>query len=159
MNKKNKLMAYLLIGIGIFFLLRELRLPILTDFYSWPTLLIVIGAAFLFYAYSAKDYKNIFPGALLLGLGIHFHSLRYYPFWIDHWGMYTLIVSLAFLLRYTKFKKGLLPGLILLGLSLFALFASSTPEWFDWIYETMNWIERFWPVILIVIGGYILWKR
>lgn len=68
-------MAFLLIGIGLFFLLRELRLPILTDFYSWPTLLILIGTAFLIYAFSSRDFKNLFPGVILLGLGIHFHGL------------------------------------------------------------------------------------
>lgn len=157
--KKNGLVAYLLIGIGIFFLLRELRLPIFTDFYSWPTLLILVGAAFLIHAFSSKEFKNVFPGTLLLGLGIHFHALSHYDFWIDHWGMYTLIIAIAFLARALKTKKGFILGLILLVISIFAIFANNQPGWFSWIHQLMTWIERFWPVVLIGIGVYLLLKK
>src|SRR5690625_3347391 len=83
-NKQNSLIAYIIIGIGIFFLLRELRLPILTDFYSWQTLLIVIGAAFLISSYRGRNYEQIFTGVLLLGIGIHLHGVGHYSFWINH---------------------------------------------------------------------------
>ncbi len=151
--------AYILIGIGVYFLLQELRLPIITDFYSWPTLLILLGLAFLFYAYSSKEYKQIFPGFILLGLGIHFHGLNHYSFWIDHWAMYPLIVGIAFLLRNTKIKGGLLPGLILVGISLFAIFANQKPGWFQWGNRIIYWIEQFWPALLIGLGIYLLVKR
>ncbi|WP_342039395.1 LiaI-LiaF-like domain-containing protein [Gracilibacillus kekensis] len=157
--KKNGLVAFLLIGIGLFFLLRELRLPILTDFYSWPTLLILIGAAFLIYSFSSKDFKNVFPGVVLLGLGIHFHGLTHYSFWIDHWGMYTFIVAIAFLIRAIKTKKGSIPGIILLIISIFAIFVENQPGWFGWINQIMYWIERFWPVLLIGLGVYLLLKK
>ncbi|UOQ47271.1 DUF5668 domain-containing protein [Gracilibacillus caseinilyticus] len=157
--KKNGLVAYLLIGIGIYFLLRELRIPVFTDFYSWPTLLILVGAAFLIYAFSIKDYANIFPGVILLGLGIHFHGLNHYAFWLDHWAMFTIIVAIAFLLRGLKTKNGFIPGLILLGISLFAIFADQQPSWFSWINQAMNWLERFWPIILIGLGAYLLLKK
>ncbi|UOQ86182.1 LiaI-LiaF-like domain-containing protein [Gracilibacillus salinarum] len=157
--KKNGLVAYLLIGIGIYFLLRELRIPVFTDFYSWPTLLILVGVAFLIYAFSIKDYTNIFPGVILLGLGIHFHSLNHYPFWIDHWAMFTIIVAIAFLARALKTKNGFFPGLILLAISLFAIFADQQPSWFNWINQVMLWLERFWPIILIALGAYLLLKK
>ncbi|MDX8046585.1 DUF5668 domain-containing protein [Gracilibacillus sp. S3-1-1] len=157
--KKNNLFAYLLIGVGIYFLLRELRLPILTDFYSWPTLLILVGAAFLIHAFTSRDFRNIFPAILLLGLGIHFHGLNHYPFWIDHWGMYTLIISIAFLARAIKTKKGYFPGLILFAISAFALFANNQPGWFSWIHQFMIWVERFWPVLIIGLGIYFLLKK
>ncbi|MGP4041684.1 LiaI-LiaF-like domain-containing protein [Gracilibacillus sp. D59] len=157
--KNNGLVAYLLIGIGVFFLLRELRLPIFTDFYSWPTLLILVGVAFLIHAFSTKDFKNVFPGILLLGLGIHFHALSHYGFWIDHWGMYTMIVAIAFLARAVKTRQGFIPGIILLVISIFAIFADNQPGWFSWINQFMSWVERFWPAILIGLGVYLLLKR
>ncbi|QGH35202.1 hypothetical protein GI584_14595 [Gracilibacillus salitolerans] len=157
--KNNGLVAYLLIGIGLYFLLRELRLPILTDFYSWPTLLILIGAAFLIHAFSSRDFKNVFPGILLLGLGIHFHAITHYGFWIDHWGMYTLIIAIAFLARAIKTRKGFIPGIILLVISIFAIFVDNQPGWFNWIHQLMNWIKRFWPIVLIGLGVYLLLKK
>ena len=151
--------GFLLIGVGVYFLLRQLRFPILTDFYSWPTLLMIIGIAFLLYSYISNDYKNLFSGVLLLGIGLHFHGLNNYRFWIDHWGVYPLIVSLAFLIRYPKTKSGLFPGLILLVISLFAIFASNKPTWFNWINEIVEFLNQFWPIVLIGIGVFLLWKK
>ncbi|CQR48047.1 hypothetical protein BN1058_02389 [Paraliobacillus sp. PM-2] len=159
MRKQHSLTAFLLIGIGGYFLLRQLKLPIITDFYSWPTLLIILGVAFLLHAYMANDYDKLFPGAILLGLGIHFHGIRYYGFWIEHWGVYTLIVGLAFMIRYQKAKSGLFPGLLLIGLSIFAIFASNKPGWFYWINSSMSFLESFWPLTLVVLGLYLLFKK
>ncbi|MDC3415688.1 LiaI-LiaF-like domain-containing protein [Aquibacillus salsiterrae] len=159
MKNQNSFIGYLLIGIGAFYLLKELRVPILTDFYSWPTLLIVIGISFLLHSYLAKEYGNLFIGVLLLGLGIHFHALNQYPFWIDDWGMYTLIVGVAFFISYLKTKSGLFPGLILLAISFFALFASNKPNWFNWINQFVEMAIRFWPVVLVLIGVYLLVKK
>ncbi|GAA5416258.1 hypothetical protein Pryu01_01290 [Paraliobacillus ryukyuensis] len=159
MRKQHSLTAFLLIGIGAYFLLRQLKLPIITDFYSWPTLLIILGVAFLLHAYIGKDYDKLFPGAILLGFGIHFHGLNHYGFWIDHWGIYTLIVGVAFMIRFQKTKTGLLPGLLLIILSIFAVFVSNKPSWFHWINSFMALLESFWPVALVALGVYLLIKR
>ncbi|WP_309228282.1 LiaI-LiaF-like domain-containing protein [Virgibacillus saliphilus] len=67
MKKRNSLAAYILIGIGLFFLLRQLKIPILTDFYSLPTLLIIIGVSLLLYSYTKKKYQLLFVGTIILG--------------------------------------------------------------------------------------------
>ncbi|WP_099158673.1 LiaI-LiaF-like domain-containing protein [Virgibacillus ndiopensis] len=159
MKKQNSFAGYLLIGIGAYFLLKELKLPIITDFYSWPTLLIVIGLALLIHSYSSKDYQNLFSGTVVLGLGIHFHGVAHYSFWIEHWAVYPLIVGVAFIVRYLKTKAGLLPGVILIGVSLLLIFSIRLPVWFDWIYIVIDYIERFWPILLIGIGIYLLRKK
>ncbi|UFT97954.1 DUF5668 domain-containing protein [Radiobacillus kanasensis] len=159
MKKQHLFTAYILIGIGVYFLLRQLRLPILTDFYSWPTLLMILGIAFLIHSYTAKDYSNILPGVILLGIGIHSFAITHYPFWIDHWGMYPMIIAIAFLLRYSKTKSGLLPGFLLLAIGLFAIFSRNKPAWFSWINQIFEIIETFWPVTLIAIGLYIVFRK
>lgn len=159
MRKKHTLTAFILIGIGTYFLLKQIQFPIITDFYSWPTLLIIVGVAFLLHSYIAKDYDKLFPGVIILGIGIHNHGLRHYSFWIDHWAIYTIIIGLAFLLRYQKAKAGLFPGLILLVLSFIAIFASNQPGWFYWINELMVLLETFWPLALVLLGAYLLFKK
>ncbi|WP_181349745.1 LiaI-LiaF-like domain-containing protein [Thalassobacillus sp. CUG 92003] len=159
MKKQNTFIGFLLIGIGAYFFLQQLNIPVLDNFYSWPTLLIIIGVAFLLHSYIANEHQNILTGALLLGFGLHFHSVNTYSFWIDHWAVYPLIIGGAFLLRYQKTKSGLLPGLILVGLACFAIFSSSNPGWFLWINQLINLIENFWPLLLIGIGLYFLYKR
>ncbi|KGX93461.1 hypothetical protein N781_10455 [Pontibacillus halophilus JSM 076056 = DSM 19796] len=159
MRKQNTFGGFLLLGIGLYFLMRQLQLPIITHFYSWPTLVIIIGIAFLIQSYSSKQYENLFPGVVLLGLGIHFHGMNVYSFWIQHWGVYPFIISIAFLVRYTKTKSGFIPGLFLLILSMFALFSTSKPEWFQWIDKGVSVVQQFWPVILIGLGCYLLFFK
>lgn len=159
MKKQNSFAAYILIGIGVYFLLKELKIPIITDFYSWPTLLIIIGIALLIHSYSSKDYQHLFSGTVVLGLGIHFHGLEHYSFWIDHWAVYLLIVGVAFIIRALRTKKGFIIGIILTGLAILLIFSVQLPGWTGWIYDVTAAIEDFWPVILIVIGIYWLKKK
>ncbi len=158
MKKQNPLFAYILIGIGVFFLLRELKLPIITDFYSWQTLLIIIGLAFLIHSYRSRSYEHIFTGVLILGIGIHLHGLQHYPFWINHWGIYLLIIGLAFLIRYFKTKTGLLNSLIFLVVGGLLIYSQQFNQYFYWIYDLFSLIEKFWPLILIILG-FILLKK
>ncbi|WP_088050788.1 LiaI-LiaF-like domain-containing protein [Virgibacillus dakarensis] len=159
MKKQNSFAGYLLIGIGGYFLLRELKVPIITDFYSWTTLLIIIGLALLIHSYSSKDYQNLFVGTIILGLGIHFHGMNHYAFWIDHWAVYPLIVGIAFIVRSLKTKKGLLPGVILIGGSLLLIFSIQLPAWFNWIYIIVDYLERYWPIAIIIIGIFLLKRK
>jgi hypothetical protein len=159
MKNKNTFTAYIVIGIGLYFLFKQLKLPIFTDFYSWPTLLIIIGIAFLIYSFQAKDYNQLFPGTLIFGLGIHFHGVEHYSFWIDHWAMYPLIVGIAFLVRYMKTKNGLVPGLILTVLSCVFIFSIRIPYELHWINDLFGFINMYWPLVLIVIGFYLLKKK
>lgn len=156
MKKQHAFTAYILIGIGVYFLIKQLNLNLFENFYSWPTFLIIIGIAFLIHSYGAKEHQHIFTGTLLLGLGIHFHGIENYDFWLDHWSIYALIVGVAFLIRFLKTKKGLLPGSILIGISLLMIFSISLPTWFQWIYDVAEFLETFWPIALIVIGIYFL---
>ncbi len=156
MKKQHALSAYILIGLGVYFLIKQLNLSWFDNFYSWPTFLIIIGIAFLIHSYSTNDYNNLFIGVLLLGLGIHFHGLENYSFWLDHWSAYALIVGIAFLVKFFKTRTGLIPAVVLIGISLLMIFSVTLPDWFQWIYGVAEFIETFWPVALIVIGIYLL---
>ncbi len=158
MKKQNALFAYILIGIGLFFLFRELRLPIFTNFYSWQTFLIIIGAAILIHSYRSKSYENIFIGVLILGVGIHLHGVENYSFWIDHWAIYFIIIGLAFLLRGMKTKSGLLAGVIFLAVGGVLIYSQKFSAYFTWVYDVFAFLERFWPIVLIIAGIILLRK-
>ncbi|WP_164668461.1 LiaI-LiaF-like domain-containing protein [Virgibacillus doumboii] len=159
MKRQNSFAAYILIGIGVYFLLRELKIPIITDFYSWPTLLIIIGLALLIHSYTSKDYQHLFSGTIVLGLGIHFHGLSHYGFWIDHWAVYPMIVGIAFIVRGLRTKKGFLAGVLVTVISILLIFSVRLPATFSWIYDLTALLERFWPLILIGIGIYWLKRK
>ena len=159
MKQQHILSAYILIGLGVYFLIEQLELALFAKFYSWPTFLIIIGIVFLIYSYTTKEYNNIFTGVLLLGLGIHFHGLENYDFWFDHWSIFALIIGLAYLFRFFKTKRGLIPAGVLIGIAVLMIFSVSLPSWFEWIYGVADFIETFWPVALIVVGVYLLRKK
>ena len=158
MTKQNSLVGFLLIGFGLYFLISQLNIPYLAEFYSWPTLLIIIGTSFLLHYYLTKDHSSLFTGALLLGFGIHFHAIRHVEFWTDEWPFYFLVIGTAFLIRYAGARKGLILALLFLGFGFFALLWPVNPPWFQWIQNGFQTIIRYWPLVLIISGVYILKK-
>ncbi|WP_070120842.1 LiaI-LiaF-like domain-containing protein [Bacillus marinisedimentorum] len=159
MKKQGIFPGILLIGIGLYFLLEELQFSAFKPFYTWPTLLIIIGIAFLARSQSGGDGDSIFPGIILVGLGIHFHAAGRILMWPDHWAVYTIILGVAFMAKWKKTGSGIAAGLILLGLSAFALFYDGLMTWLGFIDRTISWMERFWPVALIALGLYFLFFK
>lgn len=156
MKQQNVFVAYILIGIGTFFLVKQLNLTLFENFYSWSTILMIIGISFLTYSFSTKQFEYIFIGILLLGFGIHFHGLENYSIWLDHWSVYSLIIGISFLGKFIYTKKGLLQAFIFSGIAILVIFSITLPTWFQWIYGVIDFLETFWPVALIAIGVYIL---
>ncbi|UOQ46234.1 DUF5668 domain-containing protein [Halobacillus salinarum] len=157
MKKQNWFTGFLLVGFGIFFFLRQLNIPLFEPYYSWPTFLIIIGLAFLLHSYFAKEYQTVFAGIILLLFGIHFHGLAHYSFWIDHWAVYPFIIGIGLIVKSQKSQGGLLPGLLLVLIAMIALFIS--PGWLNWLSVFFQWLERFWPVTLILFGSYMLIRK
>lgn len=159
LTKKHSFTGYLLIGIGVFFLLKQLKIPIFTDFYSWPTLLIIIGVIFIIHSYHSREYDNLFTGSLILGLGIHFYGVNHYDFWIDHWAVYPLIIGISFLIRAFKTKNGILIGLLLTFGSVVMISSIQLPNAFNWIYTIKTFLESYWSIILVITGLYFLFSK
>ncbi|GAA0456729.1 LiaI-LiaF-like domain-containing protein [Alkalibacillus silvisoli] len=159
MRQNKSFVAIILIGFGFYFLMQQYTIPVLSQFNTWPTILVILGVAFLFSAYGNRQYDNILPGIILFGLGIHFHAINHSANWIDHWGMYTLIIGVAFILRAQKTNQGTIIGIILIIISFVALSSFAMPSWFGWLDFLFNSIEQFWPLLLIIIGLTLLFKK
>ncbi|MBU5593608.1 hypothetical protein KQI76_00345 [Amphibacillus sp. MSJ-3] len=159
MRKQNYLTAYILIGVGLYFLLQQWQIPLLENFTTWPTLLMILGFSLLIHGYLSRDHDKLFPGVVLLGIGIHFHAISIYPNWIDHWSVYAIIIGLAFLIRYQKTKVGLYPGLILLLTGLFVLLSLTNSQFSQSVNQLLRVLENYWPVSLIIFGVYLLIKK
>lgn len=158
MKKPQLFTGYLLFGLGLYYLLVQYDVEWFTSFHAWPTLLIIVGIALLMHSYQQKDYENLAVAVIVLGLGIHFHGLATYDFWVDHWGVYVLIVGMAVFLRALRTKRGLLQGIILMVLSLVFIFWNQVPE----LKASMPWLEavsRYWPFLLLGCGIYFIRKK
>jgi hypothetical protein len=154
--KQNKFSGIVLLGLGLFFFVSRMNIPLIQPYLTWPTLLIIIGIALLLQAGSGKDAASLFTGVFLVGLGIHFHAAPRVESWPDPLQMITLLTGIAFLIQYKKAKEGLIPGLLLTILSLwFIFFNSRTPS----VENLFADVENFWPVLLMVFGAYLIFFR
>ncbi|TYS19656.1 hypothetical protein FZC78_01100 [Rossellomorea vietnamensis] len=149
----------ILIGFGIYFYLQQSNISIFREFYTWPTLLIIVGIAFLAQGYKGKDYEAILPGTILTGFGLHFHISSHIAIWPDHIGVFILIISLGCLLRYQKTGNGLFQGVLFLILAIILLFYDKVLLWLGILQGGVNIIRDFWPLIIVIIGIYLLFIK
>ncbi|WP_096189585.1 LiaI-LiaF-like domain-containing protein [Evansella halocellulosilytica] len=159
MRRNSFLPGVILIGIGIYFLLQQFSIsfPYSSVIFSWPTILVLIGVITAYQGFSNRDDSKMFTGITLLGLGTLFHGVHTFGQWSYHWGYFTLIVGIAFLMKYSVNKReGLIPAFILFAITAFALFSSEVSSW---IRQVAGGFEMFWPVVLIGAGMYLLFFR
>ncbi|MEH7122310.1 DUF5668 domain-containing protein [Bacillus sp. JJ1532] len=149
----------ILIGFGAYFFLQQSNITLFQPFFTWPSLLIIIGIAFLFQGYGAKDYHSILPGVILTGFGLHFHVVNRLEIWPDHIGTFILIIALGFLLQHQKTRTGLFQGILFLVLASLLLFYDRIILWFGLLENGVSTAWKFWPAIFILAGIYFLFFK
>lgn len=150
----------ILIGFGAYFLLQETGVAIFPRFFTWPTLLIIVGLAFLGQGYLSKESEGILPGVIMTGFGLHFHFSGHLSFWPDNTvGMLILIISVGFFMKYLKTNSGLAHAALFFILAALLMFYDNLVGYFGILQNGMNFVWKFWPALLIVIGLYFLLKR
>lgn len=149
----------ILVGFGIFFFWQQTNISLFAEFMTWPSLLIIVGVAFLCQGYSGKDYESILPGVILTGFGFHFHVVNRLSIWPDSIGTFILIIALGFLLRYQKVRNGLFQGILFLALAALLLFYDQVMSWFGLLENNVASVAKLWPIILILIGVYLLFFK
>lgn len=156
MKQRNTFSGILLLGIGLFYFATRMNIEILQPYLTWPTLLVIIGIALIMQANGGKDSSSLFSGVFLTGLGLHFHLAAKIPAWPEPLQMITLLTGISFLMQYRKTKEGLLPGLFLTLLGIWLIFfKSNTPS----VENIFVKAEDFWPIILMVLGAYLMFFK
>lgn len=159
MKGKHSIFPYVLIGIGVYFLLKKLNVPEINHFFTWPNIMIIIGVILTIYALKKKSYQNLLGGLILLGVGIHFYGLNNYSFWIDHWAVYIGIIGISLLIRSIWLKSGRKSGFLLTGFALLLILSNQWPHSNKLVNETMSLLNEYWPILLIILGLYLLLKK
>ncbi|MDQ0197115.1 LiaI-LiaF-like domain-containing protein [Neobacillus ginsengisoli] len=160
MKNQRMFPGIILIGFGAYFFLQQSGITLFQNFYTWPTLIIIVGIAFLAQGYAAKDYESILPGVILLGFGLHFHIAGRLTFWPDNSiGPFILILSLGFFLRFQKTGTGLFQAFLFLVWALLLLFYDKIAGYLGIVQNGMSQVLKFWPALIIIIGIYFLLKK
>lgn len=159
MKKQRIFPGIILLGFGIFFLVQQYNISLFTGFDTWPTLLMIVGIAFLFQGYMAKDYEAILPGVILSGFGLHFHVVGRLDIWPNSIGTFILIIALGFLLRSQKVGAGLFQGILFLALAILLLFSDKIVGWLGFLEGGVVELWKFWPILLIAFGIYLLFFK
>ncbi len=160
-NKRDGLVGGLiLIGIGVIALLAQF-----VDFISWESFgvyfLLLLGCAFLIWGIFSREVGPMIPGGILSGLGLGTVMLvnGWTPAGMDEGGVFLLVFGLGWFLItlltavFTNQTQwwALIPGGIIGFVGLSILFGGV-------FMKTLETVSMLWPVILIIAGGFILWK-
>ena len=151
----NVIGGLVLIALGIWFFLSTLgvRLPDVGNF--WPIFPTLAGLAFIVAYARQRDAGLLIPGvgAFLIGLFFFLFTLGSFE-WSQMgqlWPVFPLIGGLAFLAAYLSERDAglLIPAVGGVGVGVIGLF-------FTLSGLSLAWLGTFWPVILILVGIFVL---
>ena len=160
-QQKSVIPGIILIIVGGLIILHKLDIFHIYWRDIYPVLFIGLGLWFFLNVFVKKQRGLAFPGTLFLLLGLFFVLRNYhifYRFYIDeYWPIFLIILGLAFVVQFLFRPQDwgiLIPGTIFLVIGL--AFLARTMHWLL-PYEIEFYFEKYWPVLLILIGlGIIL---
>lgn len=162
MKRDSLVWGIILIALGVVFLLNQLFPQILAGF-SWPWILVALGGLFVLGSLVGRVGGLMVPGVILLGLGgIFLYQTRTgnWESWAYIWGLIPAFAGLGMLIGgfYDAELRKARPAaliMIIVGLVLFAVFGGV----FGSIFGLSADILRFWPVLLILLGLWVLFRE
>lgn len=159
MKNQHIFPGVILVGVGFYFLLQQANITISEQLFTWPTLLMIAGVAFLGQGYIGKDYEAILPGVILFGYGLYYHALQTFAFWSNPAGSFVLITAIGCLLRWQKTRTGLFQAFLFFILAMFIIFYDKFTSNLGILQNGLSALWNFWPILLIAFGAFILFKK
>ncbi|MCP4424953.1 MAG: hypothetical protein GY803_10700 [Chloroflexi bacterium] len=162
MEKRSSIVGGLiLILVGSLFLLMQL-FPSLADQVDfarqWPLMIVAVGAFFLLAALFGAPPLAI-PGSIVGGIGgiLYYQNLTgNWASWAYVWALIPGFVGIGIFLMHMlrgQFQKGIREGgpQIAISAVMFVVFAA--------FFNGLGGLGQYWPVLLILVGGWLLLKR
>ena len=148
--------------VGIFLIVIGAVLILIRQFHlSGPWFLYAVGVTFLLLYAASREYGFLIPGCIVTGVAAGIH-LQEQATGILGTGLFFLGLGCGFLsiygidrLRHPTPVWPLIPGGILTGFGLF--FTGRALNWLP--PDTLQILGKFWPLILIIIGIYLIFRR
>lgn len=154
-RRSNLTLGLVLILVGLAFLVTRL-VPGLDFTFSWPWIIIGIGAALLIIGALTGVPDMAVPGCIVAGIG----GILYYQFTSGNWGSWS-------------YMWALIPGFVGVGMLVAALLGSRAQHAYREAFRTIltsavlflvfgsffgafNWLGDYWPLLLVGAGVIVL---
>jgi hypothetical protein len=157
MKRDNLIWGVILILLGGAFLVYQL-FPNLFGGFSWPWILIAIGVIFAVSSLVSRVGGLMVPGVILLTLGgifLYQDRTGNWDSWAYVWALLPAAAGLGMVIG-SLYDREMVParsaGLIMIvaGLIAFVIFGG--------FFGLDPGLARFWPVIIILVGLFVLFK-
>ena len=157
-TNRSLLPGIILIVIGALLLLNQTSVISVSWYELYPVLFIIIGGALIISGIYHKKHGAVFWGTNLFLLGVFFFLRNYdiipYLFMDELWPVFLIIFGISFLALFIVNPADwgvLVPAGFLLFFGLIFLARNLHME------SLKDWLFDYWPMILIVVGAYIIW--
>lgn len=157
MKRDNLVWGIILIVVGAGFLLNQF-MPSLFGWFSWPWIFAGLGGIFVLASLIGRIGGLMIPGLVLLGLGGIFYYQNQtgnWESWSYVWAIMPALAGLGMVIG-SLYDRELRPArpigaiLFVAGLVMFAVFGGAFGLDAD--------ITRYWPVLVILLGLFVLVK-
>lgn len=161
-SKVSLVFGVILVLIGLVILLDKLGVVYLSWKKILSILLVIAGAYFGYSGFGLNSNSKVFWGSILFFFGIYlfidsFGFLN--PDVHFFWPVVLITTGLAFLMSFVNRPNDfalLLPAVALVGIGVLFLL---TNLGVIYSFEVWESVEKFWPVLLIVLGLYLILKK
>ncbi|MBN2008450.1 hypothetical protein JW960_03790 [candidate division KSB1 bacterium] len=157
-NQRSIMPGIILILIGAYLLLNQL--DVINIYWSdvYPVVILVIGLSLVILSIRKQNHGAIFWGTIFTLIGVMFGLRNFgimpYYYMDELWPAFLLIIGFAFVMLFVVNPRDwgvLIPGGILLFLGMIFLFRNLE------LYWARDILVTYWPLVLILIGGLIIW--
>lgn len=148
-----------LIGFGLFYYLKSIQFAPLLPYYTWATLSIILGIAFIIQARSGGQTDYLLPGVMFLGYGLHHYLTAKMEIIPDEWTVIFLLIALGLLLIAIKKGTGKGAGIMFLAIAIIFIFQEKIRNSLGLSPDMIQNIDKYWPLLFVIIGVLILYKK
>jgi hypothetical protein len=157
MKRENLVWGVILILLGGAFLVYQL-FPNVFGAFRWPWIILALGSVFAVASLVGRVGGLMVPGVILLGLGgifLYQDTTGDWDSWAYVWALMPALAGLGMVIgglydRELAQARPVALLMILGGLLFFAIFGG--------FFGLDPSLVRFWPVILILVGSFVLFK-
>jgi hypothetical protein len=155
---QTKIIGYVLMIAGLLLLIVEAKWAEPKSLVSWPFLLFLFGITLIFISFLNKQPQLTLLGGVLASIGITVWGFEYVSNWPKHWSILVGMLGITVMLQYilNQSKTTLIVGCVLL---LSGFFAWPGIREISLLAPIANFLNTYWPVLIVVLGAVFLFRK